>query len=230
MSSVRISELSDRTGVAVPTLKYYRREGLLPSGVATAVNQADYDEGHVRRVRLIRSLLELGKLSIADVRSVLSAVDDESVSVHEAFGTAQDAMVNDLPRDSPTYRDALDEVDRFVRRHRLRVRPEAAVRGLLADAIVFLGAFGQEDGNGRVETEIFDGLLATALAQAEFEIASVPDVSRAEQVEYSVVGTVAFEIAAAALRRMALEHESAKRFGTPRRRGAGRGRTSAKQA
>jgi hypothetical protein len=36
------------------------------------------------------------------------------------------------------------------------------------------------------------------------------------QVEYAVVGTMVFEVAAAAIRRMALEDASAKRFG-PRR-------------
>ena len=33
---MRISELSTRSGVAVPTIKYYLREGLVPEGVRSS--------------------------------------------------------------------------------------------------------------------------------------------------------------------------------------------------
>lgn len=39
---MRISELSDVTGVSVATIKYYLREELVPPGERTAPNQADY--------------------------------------------------------------------------------------------------------------------------------------------------------------------------------------------
>jgi hypothetical protein len=51
--------------------------------------------------------------------------------------------------------------------------------------------------------------------QAFAEIEGVPEhASRAEQVEYTVVGTIVFETAAAAVRRLAHEHASSRRFGT----------------
>jgi DNA-binding transcriptional MerR regulator len=214
LSSMKIAELSRRTGAPMATLKYYLREGLLPPGESTAVNQAEYGDAHVRRVKLIRALVELGRLSIADVRSVLEAVDDDSVPLHAAFGTAQDAMVPKRARDGERYEAALAEVDRFVRRHRLAVRPDAAVRCLLADALVWLGEFGWGSPSGAAESAMFDAMLPRILADAAAEIAFVPaDAERGEQVEFSVVGTVAFEVAGDALRRMALEHASAKRFG-----------------
>ena len=37
---MRMAELSRRTGVPVPTIKYYLREGLLPPGERTSPNQA----------------------------------------------------------------------------------------------------------------------------------------------------------------------------------------------
>ena len=37
---MRIAELSQTTGVPVPTIKYYLREGLLPAGELTSPNQA----------------------------------------------------------------------------------------------------------------------------------------------------------------------------------------------
>jgi len=228
MSSVKIAGLSSATGVTVATLKYYLREGLLHAGAATAVNQADYDDSHVRRVRLIRALVELGRLSLADVGAVLAAVDDDSLPVHDAFGVAQDAMVPHRPHDAADrvgegeadlHALALAEVDRFVRRHRLDVRPEANVRSMLADAIVSLSRFGWAPTGQVVDASLFDGFVPTAMAEAEFSIDSVPDpADRADQVEYTVVGTVVFEVASAAVRRMALEHHSHRRFDRARRR------------
>ena len=220
---MKIRELAEVTGVSVATLKYYLREGLLHGGAATAVNQADYDESHVRRVRMVRALLHLGRLSIADLRLVVAAVDDDSVSIHDAFGIAQDAMVPVRDRSGARYEVALAEVAGFVRRHGLQVRPNAEVLAMLADVVVTAEEMGFGDALGRPDLSAFDGLLATALPIAEFEVASTrDDITRAEQVEYTVLGTITFEVAYAALRRMALEHASAIRFGErrkPRRTG-----------
>ena len=80
---MRVSELSQATGVPVPTIKYYLREGLLPRGeTTTSPNQASYGDEHVARLRLIRSLLDVGGLSVATVRDVLAAVDDPGTSLH----------------------------------------------------------------------------------------------------------------------------------------------------
>ncbi|GAA0461215.1 MerR family transcriptional regulator [Streptomyces stramineus] len=72
---MKISELSRRTGVPVASIKYFRREGLLPAGRATAATLAEYGEEHVQRLRLIKALTTLGGLSIAATRDVLAAVD-----------------------------------------------------------------------------------------------------------------------------------------------------------
>jgi len=205
---MRIAGLSEVSGVAVPTLKYYLREGLLHPGAVRAVNQAEYDDSHVRRVRLIRALLDLGNLGIADIARVLAAVDDDSVSVHDAFGVAQDAMVPARDRSAAAYAVAADEVDAFVRRHRLRVRPEAEVRWMLADAMVAMRSAGWD-----LPLDSLDDRVPQALAEAEIALSLVPAQDRVEQMEVSVIGTIASEVAVAALRRMALEHASWHRFG-----------------
>lgn len=214
---MRIAALSAATGVSVATLKYYVREGLLPSGTATAVNQAEYDEGHVRRVRLIRSLADLGRLGIADIARVLDAVDDPAVALHDTFAVAQDALVatrRSPGRPTEVESAALAEVDRFVRRHGLHVRDDAAVRTMLADALVFLEQFGWGS-----DSSMLDGFVPALVEQATNELSAVPDpADRSEQMEYSVVGTIAFEVAANAIRRMALEDASWRRFGPGRRR------------
>ncbi|KOU50872.1 MerR family transcriptional regulator [Streptomyces sp. WM6378] len=72
---MKISELSRTTGVPVASIKYFRREGLLPAGRATAATLAEYGDEHVQRLRLIKALTTLGGLSIAATREVLAAVD-----------------------------------------------------------------------------------------------------------------------------------------------------------
>ena len=143
---MRIAALSSATGVSVATLKYYLREGLVPPGRATAVNQADYDDSHVRRVRLVRALLELGHLSIADVAAVVAAVDDDDVPIHDAFALAQDAMARPatpaIAPDDPRLAAARAMVDAFVTHHQLRIRPEAAVRDMARDWYFFRALLG----------------------------------------------------------------------------------------
>src|SRR5262249_31390262 len=87
-----MAELSKRSGVPVATIKYYLREGLLPPGEATSATRADYGEHHLRRLRLIRALLEVGEVPLAGIGRILAAVDDESVSLHEVLGAVQYAL------------------------------------------------------------------------------------------------------------------------------------------
>jgi hypothetical protein len=72
---MRMAELSRLSKVPVPTIKYYLRERLLAAGTLTAVNQAEYGPGHLRRLRLIRGLVEVAGLSIAAVKRVLLSID-----------------------------------------------------------------------------------------------------------------------------------------------------------
>ncbi len=72
---MRVSSLSDRSGVPLSTIKYYIREGLLAAGERSGPNRASYSERHVERLDLIRALREVGGLGIEAVRRVLDAVD-----------------------------------------------------------------------------------------------------------------------------------------------------------
>jgi DNA-binding transcriptional MerR regulator len=70
---VRLAELAASSGVPVPTVKFYLREGLVPRGEGTG--GSDYTDTHVARLRLIRSLTDLGGLSLARVATVLQGID-----------------------------------------------------------------------------------------------------------------------------------------------------------
>lgn len=89
---MRLAELSTATGVSTATLKYYLREGLLMPGTPTSATRSTYAPAHVDRVRLVRALLEIGGLSIADVRGVLTALDNPPDSVSELLGYAHSAL------------------------------------------------------------------------------------------------------------------------------------------
>ncbi|MGW9433903.1 MerR family transcriptional regulator, partial [Streptomyces decoyicus] len=85
---MRMGELSRTTGVPVPTIKYYVREGLRPPGELTSPNQATYGEAHERRLRLIRALLDVGGMKVAEIADVLTAIDDPARPVHKVLGAA----------------------------------------------------------------------------------------------------------------------------------------------
>ncbi len=83
---MKVSELSRRTGVQVPLIKYYLREGMLPPGRATAANQADYGEDHVRRLRLIRTLIGTRGLSAGATKEILDAITAGEEDLHQVLG------------------------------------------------------------------------------------------------------------------------------------------------
>lgn len=72
---MRMAALSRASGVPVPTIKFYLHEGLLPPGERTSPNQSQYDDQHVRRLALIRSLTEIGGYSLATVADVLRVAE-----------------------------------------------------------------------------------------------------------------------------------------------------------
>jgi DNA-binding transcriptional MerR regulator len=86
-----MQDLSRAAGIPVPTVKYYLREGLLAPGERVGPNQARYGADHVRRLKLVRALLQLGGLSVAEVRDVLGERDaGAEVLARRAVGTPVD--------------------------------------------------------------------------------------------------------------------------------------------
>ncbi|MBO1336184.1 MerR family transcriptional regulator [Streptomyces sp. VRA16 Mangrove soil] len=205
---MRIGELARRTGVPVPTIKYYTREGLLPPGERSSPNQVAYDDEHVRRLKLIRAMLEVGGVSVAAARDVLAEVDSPHRTVHGALGVAQAAVSATMPeRGAPEDRERAEaEVAELVRRHGWRTKPQnpgwrslvqivATYRDLdRGDLLVLLDRYATAAGE-----------LATA------ELAALADVASTDgKVEGVVLGTVLGDAAMAALRRIAQEDVSAR--------------------
>ena len=79
---LRMSELSERTGVSPGTIRYYLREGLLGGGedvVRTSRNMAYYPDSYVDRISLIKRLQEERFLPLRVIRGALQE-DPERVN------------------------------------------------------------------------------------------------------------------------------------------------------
>jgi DNA-binding transcriptional MerR regulator len=90
---MRIGELSRRSGVPVPTIKYYVREGLLPAGDRTKANQVEYGGAHLRRLGLVRALLEVGGLPVRTAQRVIAQLEAPGTAPLTAMGKAQYALL-----------------------------------------------------------------------------------------------------------------------------------------
>jgi DNA-binding transcriptional MerR regulator len=68
---LRVGELAEASGVPVPTIKHYLREGLLPEPVKTSRNMAYYPPEFVDRIKLIKQLQEERFMPLKAIKSVL---------------------------------------------------------------------------------------------------------------------------------------------------------------
>lgn len=204
---MKVSELSQRSGVSVSSIKYYLREGLLTGGVQTATNQAVYSEQHIRRLRLIRSLIDIGGLSISHVRATLAAVDDESTPMHDAFGAVMHGL-DEAPTEtvSTDIQTAYDEVQEWLSSRGWDIDPGAPAPHRLAELVATLRRF-----DFPTTLTDFDSVaeMVERTAQIEVEYArAMPD--RTSAVETMLIGTVILERAIVEVRRLALEAASSR--------------------
>lgn len=210
---MRMAELSRESGVAIATIKYYQREGLLPPGELTSPNQARYGAAHVRRLKLVRALVEVGGLSVAGVREVLAAIDEPRTSTHDVLGLVQHGL--------PTPRAEVDDAGRTWALG--RIEELAAERGWrppphspLIEALVgVLCALREVD-----HEWVLDGLSCYAESADRIARVDIDAVARRGSidaiVEGALVGTVLGDALLIVLRRMAHAEISRSRFGVRR--------------
>ncbi len=68
---LRMGELAKASGVPVPTIKHYLREGLLPEPVKTSRNMAYYPPEFVERIQLIKRMQETRFMPLKAIKAVL---------------------------------------------------------------------------------------------------------------------------------------------------------------
>lgn len=209
---MRMAELSGASGVPVATIKYYLREGLLPAGERTGPNQARYGEEHVRRLRLVRALIEVGGLAVNQVSEVLKAMDADEYGPHKIFGVAQATVTHpglDPDDDREPAQWARRRVAALIERHNWWVKTDSPAALALARALATLFELGEYD--------MLDQLDARAesverVARLDLELVAAHEDIEA-QVRTVVVGTVLGDVIMATLRRLAQVDASARRFG-----------------
>ncbi len=199
---MRLAELAARSGFSNATIKYYLRAGLLHPGEAQSTTWAEYDDSHVRRLRLVRALTEVAGMSLETVRQVVLAVE-EAGSEHEARGAAQWALSREVT-DEPTA-SSLVRVDGLLARHGWTVHADSPHRRVLAAALDTVEQLGLP-----ATDELLDSYAQALRPVAELEVSRVAEAEDTTvAAERLVVGTLLYEPVLTTLRRMAHEAASA---------------------
>ena len=84
---IGIGELSRRSGVKIPTIRFYEQIGLLEAAPRTGGNQRRYGKSEVDRLNFIRHSRELG-FEVDDIRSLLTMSASPQSSCHEVDSIA----------------------------------------------------------------------------------------------------------------------------------------------
>jgi DNA-binding transcriptional MerR regulator len=105
VSDWRIDELAQRAGVAVDTIRYYQREGVLPSGERNG-RTLRYGPEHLERLERVRAL-QARRFSLAAIRALLE--HDEPGGLAGLLGSEQATY------DLDELVEAADVDEKFVR-------------------------------------------------------------------------------------------------------------------
>ncbi|WP_406145716.1 MerR family transcriptional regulator [Streptomyces sp. NBC_01012] len=212
---MRLSELSEQSGVSTATIKYYLRERLLPAGARVTATQADYDEGHLRRLRLVRALLQVGRLPVATAREVLTHVDDASLGRTIRLGASLWALPHgpEPDEDAPETATARAEVARLFTELGWTTALELgelspAHRSLVA-SLATLVRLGYPCDTRYLAQQA--RLMRKVAVQDLDALEEFP--TEDEQVEAAVASAVLYEPLLASLRRLAQAEESVQRYG-----------------
>lgn len=198
MLSVWMAELSARSGLPVATIKYYLREGLIPPGTAVGATRASYDDSHLRRLRLVRALVEVAQLRLDVVRSVLDGIDKAN-SRHEAVGTAHLRLSQTTGDQAPPSEGSLRAVDEMLERNGWTLAPASPHRTALAQALDTVATLGLPAG-----PDLLDAYAHAMREAATVELGLVAQTQDRElAVEHAVIGTLLLEPVLLTMRRIA---------------------------
>lgn len=112
MSEFSIGEIARRSGVKVPTVRYYEQIGLLPAPPRSDGNRRVYDRTDLHRLVFIRHARELG-FDIDAIRSLLTLQDTPTQSCATADAIAR-AHLAEVDRRIARLTALRIELDRMV--------------------------------------------------------------------------------------------------------------------
>ncbi len=183
-------------------IKYYQRENLLPEGERSAPNQVSYGEDHVRRLRLVRALIETGGLSVAATKDVIQTLDAEQAPLAETFSVVQQAMCSPRSADLASSGRSRERVIELAASLGWAISTDNPGVDTVARAL---------DGLLAIDFDAPASYLATyanaAAAVAAADVGLLTTLSEADQIaELMVVGTVLGDPIFSGFRQLAHEH------------------------
>ncbi|MDQ1741688.1 MAG: hypothetical protein QOE23_27 [Pseudonocardiales bacterium] len=204
---MRISELAQRSGLPVATIKFYLREGLLAPGTPISRTQAEYSDAHLERLRLIRALRDIADLPVATVGTVLAAVDDEEIPLLDLLGVTQTAVAGFKGSAAPSESGA-ELAQKLLADLDWTLTEDSPLVDSLARVLDVLHGEGEP-----VDAESLRPWADAARAVAEVEMDHIPvEAPRAEAAHIVAVGTVMYGELLAQLRLAAQEAVSLERY------------------
>jgi DNA-binding transcriptional MerR regulator len=223
---MKVSELSARSGVPLPTIKFYIREGLLPAGARTGKNQAEYSQEHLERLSLIRALRDEAGLSVAAIGRSLAAADRAEPehfleaaidAIERPAGAAVDVRTAD-------FRKAKEAVLSVARSRGWDVEDAAAAVHDAARALAVILRSFHPDATSFLEPYA-DAVWS--IASHEIQEGWRPDAAPNAALRFAVLGTVLFEPFILALRRMAHVARTRQVTGVTKKAGPAKSRRKA---
>ncbi|MFF4350797.1 MerR family transcriptional regulator [Streptomyces sp. NPDC001530] len=212
---MRLAELSEHSGVSIATIKYYLREGLLAPGRQINATTAEYGEDHLRRLRLVRAMIQVGRVPVATVREVLGHIDDDSLGRTIRLGAALWALpqVPEPDTEDEHVQAARREVDQLLEtvgwsNAQALITISPAYRSL----VVAVATFRRLGYDWDPELIVSYARLMHQAAVLDLDFVETHP-SEAEKVETAVAGAIFVEPVLQALHRLAQEEESARRYG-----------------
>lgn len=210
---MRMAALSKESGVPVPTIKFYLREGLLAPGMRTSPNQSQYDETHVQRLGLIRGLTEIGGLSLAVVAEILRAIDDPEIVVHEVFDVVQRTVTRQITAQHTGVEPHYELVDEVMEQRGWQ-HPQNAEHRLAAATLISI--MDRLRLSHTVQT--LDAYAAAAATIAEADLATLSaTLPRDRLVETAAAASILGDALVGTFRRMAQTALVAEQTGGSRR-------------
>ncbi|MFI9154779.1 MerR family transcriptional regulator [Streptomyces sp. NPDC053367] len=212
---MRLAELSNRSGVSTATIKYYLREGLLPPGRQINATTAEYDETHLRRLRLVRALIQVGKVPVANAREVLKHIDDDSLGRTIRLGAALWELPQGPAPDADdefvqaAHREVAALLDRLGWENAGQLTSISPAYRALVTGVAAFRRLGYDWGAEQL-APYAEFMHRTAVLDLD-NMEAYP--SDAERVEFAVLGAILNEPVLQALHRLAQEEESARRYG-----------------
>ena len=206
---IRMAELSRQTGVSVATIKYYLREGLVAPGQTTSVNQAYYNNSHIERIRLVRSMSKVAKLPLSTIGEVLKIVDGGD-NLMAAMSETQNALVGEISGEDENFSEVQHLLDSEIEKRGWHVHKQSPAYRMALRALYEL-----DNENLSAPVNHLADYMAAADKIGETDISTLSAASSDQDVVRSMAMGMALRAPLSdALILLAQQHHAGKTFGS----------------